>query len=256
MRGTARVLVEVCVDHPAGAAAAESAGADRIELCADLARGGVTPSIGTVRTTLAVLQQIAIQVLIRPRPGDFCYDGTEVAVMVSDIEAIAGLFAMVPVGFVIGALNPDGTVDRPVVQRLVEACGDASITFHKAFDLCRDLPTSLDVLADLGIHRVLTSGGAPTALAGAAALRDLVTRSAGRLSILAGGSVRPGTAAELVAATGVGEVHLRAPRPMADRMTFRRNGIGLGPGAKAHDDRDGTDPETVRAIVAELSAMG
>lgn len=211
-RGT--TALEICLDDIDGAAVAEAAGADRIELCAGLGEGGTTPSIGTVEATLATVERLGVQVLVRQRAGDFVYSDAEVSAMVADIRAISSLSrpSAVTVGFVIGALNPDGTVNRPVTARLVEATSGLPVTFHKAFDQCPDLFVALDELVGLGVGRVLTSGGEVTALAGADRLAALVTHAGDRLTVLAGGGIRPDHAADLVRRTGAQEVHLRAGR--------------------------------------------
>ncbi|WP_431278943.1 copper homeostasis protein CutC [Leifsonia poae] len=204
--------VEVCLDDLDGIAIAEQAGADRVELCASLADGGITPSIGTVAVALRAATRIGVNVLIRQRPGDFVFSPAEVDAMVADIVAMRALPnpAGVTLAFVIGALLPDGTIDAAATRRMLDACGDAPVTFHKAFDQVPDLFAALDQLIELGIARVLTSAGAATALEGAATLASLVAHARGRLSILAGGGVRPANVAELVGLTGVTEVHLRA----------------------------------------------
>jgi copper homeostasis protein len=206
-------LVEICVDDVDGARTAERCGADRVELCADLLEGGITPSIGMVRTTLAALTRVGLQVLVRPRGGDFCYDPDEIGVMCADIAAIRALEPPpgVRVGFVLSGLTPDGRVDGAMLAELVAACGDAPLTFSKAFDEVADQDRALDELTELGFTRVLTSGGAPTAAAGADTLRRLAGHP--RITVLAGGGIRSGSVADLVARTGVREVHLRAPAP-------------------------------------------
>ena len=205
-------LLEICLDDLGGAAIAEHCGADRIELCADLAQGGTTASLGTVATVLASISTVGAQILIRQRPGDFVYQRTEVDAMVRDIEAIGALTrpADVNVRFVVGALTADGRVDVPVMTRLLRACGSAPVTFHRAFDAVADQGASLEVIVDLGIDRVLTSGGQASALAGVGQLADLVDQADDRVSILAAGSIRPHNVAEIVRKTGVSEVHLRA----------------------------------------------
>jgi copper homeostasis protein len=205
-------LLEICLDDVAGAAVAEQHGADRIELCADLAQGGTTPSIGTVAAVLGSLSSVGVQVLIRQRPGDFVHSRPEVDAMVGDIEWIRGLRRPegVPVGFVIGALTADGAVDVPVLRRLLRACGPAPVTFHRAFDAVADQREALETLIDLGLHRVLTSGGALSAAAGIHRLTALVEQAGDRIAVLAAGGIRAHNVAELVARTGVPEVHLRA----------------------------------------------
>jgi len=227
-------LVEICVDDVAGARTAERCGADRVELCADLLEGGITPSIGLVARTLAAVERIGVQVLIRPRGGDFVYDRDEAEVMLADIAAVRALVppAGVRVGFVLSGLTADGRLDRPLLAELVAACGDAPLTFSKAFDEVADRWAALDDLAELGVHRVLTSGGALTAAEGAEELRALTAD--GRVTVLAGGSVRSGTVTELLSRTGVPEVHLRAPGPAGGRPR--------------------TSPDEVAAVVAAVRA--
>jgi copper homeostasis protein len=227
-------VVEVCLDDVAGARIAEDAGADRLELCAGLAEGGTTPSIGTVEAVLGAVRRIGVNVLVRPRGGDFVHTPDEVGVMCADIRAVARLRAAspLPVGFVLGALTPDGEVDVPVLRRLLEACGDAPVTFHRAFDATRDLAAALDVLSGLGVARVLTSGGRATALDGAAVLADLVGRAEGRITVMAGGSVRGGNVVEIVERTGVPEVHLRAAAVVPGRSRHRNPHLGYDTGER------------------------
>lgn len=213
------IAVEICVDDVAGALAAEREGADRIELCAALSEGGITPSLGLARTVLERVRRVGVQVMVRPRGGDFTVDADECAVMLADVAALSALPRApgVTLGFVFGALTPAGAVDRATVARLRAACGPAPVTFHRAFDAAPNLDAALADLAVLGIDRVLTSGGAPTADAGAATLARLVERAGNGITVLAGGGVRAGNAAALVARTGVREIHLRAMRDRPGR---------------------------------------
>ncbi|NHC44498.1 copper homeostasis protein CutC [Motilibacter sp. K478] len=209
-------MTEVCLDDVDGVLLAESLGADRVELCAGLVEGGTTPSIGTVAVTLSRVTRIGVQVMIRPRGGGFAYSPAEVDTMLADIAAVRALPvpAGVTVGFVLGALTPDGALDDPTMARLVTACGGAPVTMHKAFDTLADLPAALERLVALGVTRVLTSGGATSCAEGVAALAALVQQAAGRIGVLAGGGVRPHNVADLVARTGVQEVHFRAALPV------------------------------------------
>jgi copper homeostasis protein len=242
-------LLEICVDDLAGAVIAEQCGADRIELCTNLHQGGTTPDLGTVSSVLAALTGVGLQVLVRSRPGDFVYGGAEVDAMLADIAAIRALPPPpgITVGFVIGALTRDGRVDVPALTRLRRACGPAPVTFHKAFDEAADLKEALEVLMDLGIDRVLTSGGRPTALDGADRLADLVQQANDRIAILAGGGIRAHNVAEIVRRTGVREVHLRATRSTGPAGTSSPVGA-RGPAATSS-----TSAEVVRAVVAACS---
>lgn len=207
------IRLEIALDDVAGAANAERAGADRIELCAGLGDGGTTPSIGLIRTVAQDLTSASLMVLIRPRAGDFVFTPAEVRVMLTDIREIR--HRVPTAGFVIGALEPTGEIDVATTAALITECAGAPVTFNKAFDSTRDLARSLETLIGLGLHRVLTSGGRRVALDGADTIGQLVEQSGGRIGVIAGGSIRPHTAAALVDATGVTEVHLRAaaPRP-------------------------------------------
>lgn len=216
------VAVEICVDSVDGALIAEWAGADRVELCAGLVEGGTTPSIGTVRGVLGRVQRVGVQVLIRPRRGDFRYAASDVAVMLADIEAVRALPCPpeVCVGFVTGVLTADGDVDIPTMRQLTLACEGAPVTFHRAFDFARDPLRALEDLVDLEVRWILTSGGRPRAIDGAAGLRQLVQVAQGRITVLAGGGVRPGHVADLVEQTGVSEVHLRATTSTLSTMRY------------------------------------
>lgn len=210
-------VVEICVDDLAGALAAEAEGADRIELCSALSEGGLTPSFGLAQAVLGRVRRIGVRIMIRPRNGNFVFSAEEVDVMLADIAAIRDLPKApgVAIGFVCGALTAGGVVDARAMARLKSACGGTPMTFHKAFDVTRDLPAALETLLGLGIRSVLTSGGKPTAEAGAEVLAALVKQAAGRVQIIAGGSVRGGNVRALLERTGVPEVHLRAMRPDA-----------------------------------------
>jgi len=243
--------VEICIDDVAGAPIAEACGADRVEVCAALSEGGTTPSTGLVREVLARVQRIGVSVLVRPRAGDFVYSAAEVDVMCADIAAVRSLptAPAVQVGFVVGALTADGAIDTAVLARLVEACGPAPVTFHRAFDTLPDLPAALPVLVDAGIGRVLTSGGAPTAAEGADVLRRLVSVGGDRITVMAGGSVRGGNVAELVRRTGVPDVHLRAAEPVAAGVSGSATAVRYDDG-----ERWATSPRPIRAVLEALAS--
>ena len=218
-------LVEICVEDVAGVRTAEACGADRAELCADLLEGGITPSIGMVRTALAAVDRVGVQVLIRPRGGDFVYDADEVATMLADMDAVRRLPSSVPVGFVINALTADGRVDEGVTARLVEASAGAPTTFSRAFDEVGDQRAALDTLARLGVHRVLTAGGRGAAADHHDRLRSLVDHAGARIIVLAAGGVRATNVAALVEQTRATEVHLRSPDEVDGRS--RTSGAGI-----------------------------
>lgn len=253
--GGARVLVEVCVDSPAGAVAAAAGGGDRVELCSALIVGGLTPSIGTLAETLAAAAGMDVQVLIRPREGDFVYDHAEVRAMLRDIAAVRreAESASVTVGFVIGALDADGAVDTAVTAELVAAAAGAPVTFHRAFDLLADLDAGLDTLMALGVDRILTGGGVQRAVDGLPQLAALVQRAGTGLVVMPGGSIRPANAAAIVAATGAREIHFRAPVARANHAAPRSATVRMS-SAHPPDEtaREDTDVALVAATVAAL----
>ena len=198
------MIFEICVQTPAGVLAAVAAGADRVELCADLGSGGVTPSGGLIEWAAS---RITTHVLIRPRPGDFSYSSHETGIMLRDIEVAKAAGAH---GLVIGALTGSGSVNTTLCSQLVAAARPASVTFHRAFDAAASPRAAFEDVLSLGVDRLLTSGAAPSALEGADLLASLVSRSAGRLTILPGGGVTEETAAELVRRTGAHELYFSA----------------------------------------------
>ena len=205
-------LVEVCLEDVGGAAVAAAAGAEAIEVCAGLADGGTTPTPGFVLHCLAAAPDLEHRVLVRARAGDFVHSPAEVDVMAADIAAVlAAVPTATRVGFVIGTLTATGDIAPDAVRRLVAAAGDAPVTFHKAFDSVPDKPSGLALLRDLGVSRVLTSGGPGPALDHLPVLADLVERGGDDVRIAVGGGVRPASVARIVAETGTREVHLRAP---------------------------------------------
>ena len=214
-------LLEICVDDLTGAIDAETAGADRVELCANLMEGGTTPSYGLISRVCESVSRIGIQLMVRPRGGNFIYSADELSVMRADIGFIRELAvnSRAPLGLVLGALTHDGRIDMPALTALIAEAGDLPVTFHKAFDETPDLPEALSMLTDLGVTRVLTSGGAATAPDGAAMLRTLKLQASRGVAILAGGGVRPANVAEMIARSGVREVHLRA-----QSASFRQDG--------------------------------
>lgn len=244
------VLVEACVDAIDAAREAEQGGAGRIELCGELLQGGVTPSAGLIEAVKAKVK-IPVCVLIRPRTGDFLYSDDEVDVMRRDIAVCKALGVA---GVVLGALTTEGDVDEARMKALIESAQPMTVTFHRAFDFARDRERALDVLVALGVERVLTSGGAATALEGAAELSRLVHRAAARVVVMAGGSITPANVADVVRSTGVREVHVRGAEQVRSTMRHRRAGVTLVRPVVASDDaRLVTRAGQIRRIVASAN---
>jgi copper homeostasis protein len=250
---SAGILVEACVDSVESAMAAEQGGAGRIELCDNLVDGGTTPSAATIEACRERLR-IPIHVLVRPRGGDFLYSDLELEVMLRDVEWAKRLGAD---GVVIGALRVDGTVDAERTGQMLTAARPMSLTFHRAFDVCRDADEALDTLISLGVNRVLTSGQAPSALEGASLIAAMVRRAAGRIGVLAGGGLDETNVARLVRETGVREVHVRGTSAVRSDMAFRRPEVRMGGAAPAGEyEREVTDEARVREITGAISGLG
>lgn len=220
---TGPVPLEIAVQDAAGALAALAAGADRLELCSALETGGLTPSLGLVERVAAATSAAGagLCVLIRPRDGDFVYDTDEAAVMRRDVALTAAVPGVT--GVVIGALTASGEVDTATVRMLADAAAGRDVVFHRALDVLADPTAALTTLAGLGVTRVLSSGGAPTAPEGVRTLRAMAAHASG-LGIVAGGGVTPVCFPAMLAA-GVTGLHLSAKR--------RCPGGASGPGGGA-----------------------
>jgi len=244
-----RVLVEVCVDSVASAIAAQRGGASRIELCSSLNDGGVTPSTGLIETTRASVS-IPIHVMIRPRAADFCYDEHEFAGMQRDIVKAKKLGAD---GIVFGILSAEGNVDAERTKQLTDLARPLPVTFHRAFDMTSDLFHALEDLCSIGMDRVLTSGGEKTSLLGRERIAQLVQKAQGRIGIMPGSGIKPENARQLVADTGVGEIHvgLRTPRPSP--MQYQNSRVSIGVAEGREYQRFGVLEEDVRRLCAALA---
>jgi len=199
------ILVEAAVDSLAAALAAVEAGAGRIELCADLDAGGLTPPPALL-AELRPRTQVPIFPMIRARAGSFHCTSDELDLMHAQLRELTALGAD---GFVFGALAADNTIDTTATAGLIKEARDLPVTFHRAFDRTPDLATSLDALKALGAARVLTSGGKDRAADAIPELVQLTEHAAGRIGILPGGSVTEANVLEITRATGVKEVHAR-----------------------------------------------
>ncbi len=240
------VLVEAAVDSVSSALAAERGGAARLELCDALFDGGTTPSAGMISAVKATVR-IPVFVIVRPRGGGFVYTDEEIGVMRLDIEAARMLGAD---GVVIGALTRDARIDADRVRVLVAAASGLPVTFHRAFDLVREQDRALEVLIQERVTRVLTSGGAPTAIEGAESIRALARRASGQIEVMAGGGVREETVQELVSRAGVREVHVRGARLIRTSMSGTRDGIRLRkPLPEDEGAFDETDERRIREFV-------
>jgi copper homeostasis protein len=236
----ARVLLEVCVDSPDGLAAAVAGGADRIELCAGLALGGLTPSPAFM--ALAAGCGVPVVAMVRPRAGDFAWSAGEVALMEREVAAVraAGL-----AGVVVGASRVDGRLDLATLRRLLAAAEGLEVALHRAFDLAPDLSEALEDAAALGVARILTSGGATRAPEAVEVLAGLHAQAAGRLAVMPGSGVTADTVGALLAAAPFGEVHASCATPRPQDPRAAAMGFAAGP-------RRETSAEEVRRLRARL----
>lgn len=197
--------LEIAANSLASALAAQDGGADRVELCENLGEGGCTPSFATIALAREKLR-IPLYVLVRPRGGDFAYSPLERELMLRDVGNCARLGVD---GVAIGALDANGDVDVALCRELIVAAGKLGVTFHRAFDACREPPQALERIVELGCERVLTSGASGDALAGAANIAQYVRDADSRIAIMAGAGVTPENIGELKK-TGVREFHASA----------------------------------------------
>lgn len=218
-----QIKLEVCCGDMQSVLAAKEGGADRIELCQALEVDGLTPSAEMMAKAIGL--GIPVQVLIRPREGDFVYDEAEIETMLKEIRLAKRLGAN---GVVIGALKSDGSIDEETIRCLVSEATGLSITFHRAFDVCSQPTEALEQIVSLGCHRLLTSGQAPSAEQGIPLIKRLVEQSGGRLIIMPGAGVNQENARRILSETGAHEIH----------GSLRRNGS--------------TDSELVRAVKNSL----
>jgi len=238
-------ILEICVDDAAGVDSAVAGGADRIELCSALELGGLTPAAALLDHALRA--GCPIHMMIRPRAGGFLYSEDDVALMV---EEIGGAVARGVGGVVVGALRPDGELDREALGRFRDAARDAAIVLHRAIDLVPDPIAAVGEAIALGYDKILSSGGAPTAVEGMTTLAAMVAAAGERLSVIAGSGVSPDNVMRIIAGTGVREVHGSAsrPGPEPDAATLRL-GFAMGP-------RRVTDRTIVQRLRTALTTKG
>lgn len=235
--------VEISVESIAGVRIAEQYGADRVELCAGLSDGGLTPSAALIELAVATTARTEVHVLIRPRPGDFRYSPDEISVMVRDIAVARRAGAH---GIVIGALGPSGLLDS-VCKEFVAAAESMQTTFHRAIDVSASSQQALDQAVSYGFTRVLTSGRSRSVLDGAPLIKDLVTQAAGAIEVMACGGVRASNALQVAAATGVSDLHAAVRSPVRGDA-----GLFTGVGVPEGFDRFETDADGVAALCSVI----
>ncbi|WP_176555083.1 copper homeostasis protein CutC [Butyricimonas sp. Marseille-P3923] len=243
------IEVEVCTFSLESCVNAQTAGADRVELCAAMYDGGTTPSAGIIRMARKLLS-IELYVMIRPRGGDFLYSGQEFELMKEEIRHVKESGAD---GVVLGILKADGTVDVERTRELVELAAPLKVTFHRAIDMTRDLNEALEDVIRAGCYRVLTSGGRNTVAEGLEQIRALTKRAAGRVQVMAGSGVNAANTRSLLDA-GVDAVHLSGKSGRDSRMVYRNPDVSMGgvPGLPEYEQYY-SDVKKVEAVVKEAN---
>lgn len=246
-----RSKIEICANSVESAVKAQEGGAYRVELCAGIPEGGTTPSFGDIRMARQLLQKTKLHVIIRPRGGDFLYSKLELDIMLHDIKVARQLGAD---GVVFGCLTAEGNVDVPAMKMLINAVGDMSVTFHRAFDMCKNPQEALEQIIALGCNRILTSGQEPNAVKGIPLLKELVKQADGRIIIMPGCGVNPSNILQIAEETGASEFHFSGRSTYKSGMIYRNPKVSMGGTVKIEEyEKDVTNPDIVKAALAELA---
>ena len=237
---------EVCANSVESCLAAQKGGANRVELCAGIPEGGTTPSYGEISVAREVLDATRLHVIIRPRGGDFLYSPIEVKAMLKDIEMAKQLKAD---GVVFGCLTAEGEIDLTIMQELMKAAQGLSVTFHRAFDVCRDPKKALEQIIALGCNRILTSGQQPT---GIPLLKELQEQAAGRIILLAGCGVNEKNIHRIASETGIREFHFSARENIKSGMNYKNESVSMG--GTVHIDEYERNVTTARRVMDTIQA--
>lgn len=242
--------IEICTNSVKSCLEAQKGGAYRVELCAGIPEGGTTPSYGDISLARELLK-IKLNVIIRPRGGDFLYSDLEHRIMLKDIEIAKKLGVD---GVVFGCLTPNGDIDMKRNSELMEAAEGMSVTFHRAFDMCRDPFESLEKIIELGCDRILTSGQQPKAEMGFDLIKQLVDLAGDRIIIMPGSGVNDQNIAKIASATGAKEFHFSARRAIESGMNYRNPNLKMGGTAVVINEFEEqvTSYELVRATIKAL----
>lgn len=241
---------ENCANSVESCLEAQRAGVDRVELCAGMPEGGTTPSYGDILVARKLLTTTKLHVIIRPRGGDFLYSDVEKEIMLEDVCMARRLCVD---GVVFGALTAEGDVDMEFMRQLMKEAEGMSVTFHRAFDVCRDPFIALEQIIELGCHRILTSGQMPKAEEGVELLRELVERAGERIIIMPGCGVNANNIAHIAVATGAREFHFSGRSKRESGMLFRKSRVSMGGAVVINEySRDVTDVEIVRETIDRL----
>ncbi|MCT8774729.1 copper homeostasis protein CutC [Glaesserella parasuis] len=241
--------VEICVDNLESVITANQFPIDRIELCSALAVGGLTPNLGFIQQTQQI-STIPLALMIRPRAGDFLYSEDEIQIMLNDIATAKQLGIQ---AVVFGALSANGEIDLATTELLVKASQGMEITFHRAFDFCKDPITALEQLIDLGCHRILTSGQAATAFDGIPVIQQLVKQANGRIQVMAGCGVNADNVKQIIEQTKVPEIHFSAK---GQRQSLMDSISSARMGTSSQDNvLDIADSQKIKGILKYISLL-
>ena len=240
-------IIEIATTDYSTTAAAVQGGADRIELCTALSEGGLTPSFGLISQCRKDFE-IALFPIIRPRGGDFLYSDAEFSIMLEEVKLCRRLQCD---GIVVGLLQSDGSIDIKRTTMLVEAAYPMEVTFHRAFDRCRDPFEGLEAIIEAGCQRILTSGQQPAAPDGAALIKELMDAASGRIIMMPGSGVRPENIAQLRNETGATEFHTSLRGSMTSSMSYRHPAFRNS--AESYSNPS-IDPAAVQALRRALQA--
>lgn len=243
--------LEICTNSVASCIEAQNGGAYRVELCAAIPEGGTTPSYGEISVAREMID-IKLNVIIRPRSGDFLYSEIEHKTMLKDIEIAKSLGAD---GVVFGCLTADGDVDIERNKELLDAAGDMDTTFHRAFDKCRNPFEALEDIIKLGFNRILTSGQQPKADKGIPLLKELVEKADNRIIIMPGSGITEDNISHIASETGASEFHLSARTPVKSKMKYKDDNVSMGGTNITIDEyvQNITNAARVKATLAQLN---
>ena len=241
---------EVCANSVESCLAAQTGGANRVELCAGIPEGGTTPSYGEISMAREILDTTRLHVIIRPRGGDFLYSPIEVKTMLKDIEIARKLGVD---GVVFGCLTANGEIDSTSMQELMLASQGLSVTFHRAFDVCCNPKEALEQIIELGCNRILTSGQQATAEQGIPLLKELQEQAAGRIILLAGCGVNENNIARIAQETGIQEFHFSARESIISEMKYKNESVSMG--GTVHINEYERNVTTARRVMDTIQAI-
>lgn len=241
---------EVCANSVESCLAAQTGGANRVELCAGIPEGGTTPSYGEISMAREILDTTRLHVIIRPRGGDFLYSPIEVKTMLKDIEIARKLGVD---GVVFGCPTANGEIDSTAMQELMLASQGLSVTFHRAFDVCCNPKEALEQIIELGCNRILTSGQQATAEQGIPLLKELQEQAAGRIILLAGCGVNENNIARIAQETGIQEFHFSARESIISEMKYKNESVSMG--GTVHINEYERNVTTARRVMDTIQAI-